>query len=213
MLVVLGFLTAAVLWAMADAGMGLPELVDRPLTDAEQSEVIGRNSPLIDYVYLSPIADFPRTDAVRKITIHHMAGNIGLERLGEVFSEGDRQASANYAIDVEGRIALYVEESNRAWTSGSPENDHQAITIEVANDRTGGEWHVSNASYDALIDLCIDICVRNKIEKLTYTGDKAGSLTTHNMFANTECPGPYLVGRMADIEEEVNRQLNGKNKN
>ena len=35
-------------------------------------------------------------------------------------------------------MALYVEEGNRAWTSSSPENDHQAVTIEVANDEVGG---------------------------------------------------------------------------
>lgn len=208
LLAVLGFLAAAVLWAAANARMKLPELVDRPLTDAERAEVIARNSPLIDYVYLSPIADFPREDAVRKITIHHMADDIGLKRLGEVFSDGDRQASANYAIDTEGRVALYVEECNRAWTSSSPENDHQAVTVEVANDETGGDWHVSDASYDALIALCVDICERNGIVGLVYTGDEAGSLTLHSMFADTECPGPYLTGRMAEIAAEVNRRLN-----
>ena len=211
LLAVLCLLAGAVLWAAASNRARLPELVDRPLTDAERAEVIARNSPLIDYIYLSPIADFPREDAVRKITIHHMAGDIGLERLGEVFSDGDRQASANYAVDTAGRVALYVEERDRAWTSSSPENDHQAVTIEVANDETGGDWHVSDASYEALIGLCADICVRNGIGELVYTGDETGNLTLHSMFADTECPGPYLTGRMADIAAEVNRRLNAGN--
>ena len=199
---------AIVLPAWRFAGTGIPENAGRPLTAAEQTEIIARNSPLTEYVYLSVNADFPREDAVKKITIHHMADDIPLERLGEVFAEPDRRASSNYAIDTAGRVALYVEEGNRAWTSSSPENDHQAVTIEVANDEIGGDWHVSGESYDALILLCTDICWRNGIEALEYTGDAEGTLTIHKMFSETtECPGPYLEGKMPEIAAEVSRRL------
>lgn len=201
-------LAAIVLLAWRFAGTKIPENVGRPLTAEEQAEIIARNSPLTEYVYLSGNADFPREDTVKKITIHHMADDIPLERLGEVFAEADRRASSNYAIDTRGRVALYVEEANRAWTSGSPENDHQAVTIEVANDETGGDWHVSDASYKALLTLCTDICLRNGIETLMYTGDPEGNLTIHKMFSDkTECPGPYLERKMPEIAEEVNRRL------
>lgn len=190
------------------AASNIPEIVGRTLTEEERAEVIARNSPLTDYVYLSGNADFPREGEIEKITIHHMADNIPLERLGEVFAEPDRRASSNYAVDTGGRVALYVEESNRAWTSSSPENDHRAVTIEVANDQIGGDWHVSDASYDALIELCVDICRRSGMEELVYTGDASGSLTIHKMFSETtECPGPYLESRMPDIAEEVSRRL------
>lgn len=201
-------LAAIVLLAWRFAGTKIPENVGRPLTAEEQAEIIARNSSLTEYVYLSGNADFPREDTVKKITIHHMADDIPLERLGEVFAEPDRRASSNYAIDTRGRVALYVEEANRAWTSGSPENDHQAVTIEVANDETGGDWHVSDASYKALLTLCTDICLRNGIETLMYTGDPEGNLTIHKMFSDkTECPGPYLERKMPEIAEEVNRRL------
>lgn len=65
---------------------------------------------------------------------------------------------------------MYVEEKNRAWTSSSPSNDNQAITIEVAND--GGantNWHISDKALAKLIDLCVDICKRNGIASLNYT--------------------------------------------
>lgn len=211
-LLLLGFCAAAalVLGLCLLAGTERPEGLGRTLTEAERLEVIGRNSPLTGYVFLSPNASFPREDEIRRITIHHMAGNYTLEALGESFSDRDRRASANYAIDSEGRVALYVEESSRAWTSSSRENDHQAVTIEVANDETGGDWHVSGAAYEALIELCADVCRRNGIEALVYTGDESGNLTTHKMFYDgTECPGPYLESRMGDIAEEVNRRLEG----
>lgn len=187
---------------------GMPDMVDRKLTDAERAEVIGRNSSLTEYVYLSPNADFPRGDQIRKVTIHHMAGDLALEALGDSFAQRDRRVSSNYGIDSQGRVGLYVEEANQAWTSRSPENDGQAVTIEVANDEIGGEWHVSDAAYGRLIDLCEDICRRNGIRELKYTGDETGNLTLHSMFySETECPGPYLKSRMDEIAAEVNRRL------
>ncbi len=105
-------------------------------------------------------------------------------------------------------MGMYVEEKNRAWTSSSAANDNQAITIEVANDQIGGDWHVSDKALNKLIDLCVDICQRNGIEKLNYTGDATGNLTRHNMFASTSCPGPYLQSKFPYITEEVNKRLN-----
>lgn len=204
----LGATAAAVLWACLDSRAALPDLVGRTLTERETEEVIARNSPLIDYVYLSPNADFPRADGIKKITIHHMAEELTLERLGTVFGNRDRQASSNYAVDTDGRVALYVEERDRAWTSSSRENDHQAVTIEVANDEIGGDWHVSGEAYEKLLELCTDICRRNGIEELRYTGGTDGNLTLHKMFSSeTECPGPYLERRMGEIAAEVTRRL------
>lgn len=185
----------------------LPDVVDRPLTGREQAEVINRNSSLASYVYLSRNAGFPREAEIDTITIHHMAGDLTLEELGEEFALADRRASANYGIDRDGNVGLYVEEANRAWTSSSVENDSRAVTIEVANDEIGGSWHVSDASYQTLISLCVDICRRNGISKLTYTGDTRGNLTTHDMFAGTECPGAYLKSHLNDIADAVNNQL------
>lgn len=201
-------LCAAALLAWWTNARRLPENVGRALSAQEQAEVLERNSPLARYAHLSPNATFPRQARIDKITIHHMAGDISLERLGEVFADPARRASSNYAIDVEGNVALYVEERDRAWTSSSPENDHRAVTIEVANDERGGDWHVSDASYAALIELCVDICRRNGMEALVWTGDASGSLTIHSFFRqDTECPGPYLTEKMPEIAAEVTRRL------
>lgn len=207
-LLLAGFCAAAAVVLVLCARTQVPDTVGRTLTEAEAAEVIGRNSPLTEYVFLSPNAGFPREEAVRKITVHHMAGDLTLEELGALFAQRDRRASANYAVDSHGRVGLYVEEANRAWTSSSPENDGQAVTIEVANDEIGGEWHVSDAAWEQLVVLCADVCRRNGIEALRYTGDASGTLTLHSMFyKNTECPGPYLTGRMEELAEEVNRRL------
>lgn len=171
------------------------------------------NSPLVDYIKISPNSTNPRRDKIKKITIHHMAGNLSVEACGNVFASASRKASSNYGIGTDGRVGMYVEEKNRAWTSSSAANDNQAVTIEVANDQIGGDWHVSDTALNKLIELCVDICKRNGIEKLIYTGDATGNLTRHNMFANTNCPGPYLQSKFPYIADEVNKRLGATSPN
>ncbi len=166
------------------------------------------NSPLVNHVRITPHSSNPRNDVIRKITIHHMAGNLSVERCGEVFQS--RQASSNYGVGTDGRVGLYVDEGNRSWASSSRSNDNQAVTIEVANDSTGGDWHVSDTALEKTIDLCVDICKRNGIAQLNYTGDKNGNLTRHNYFAATLCPGPYLQSKFPYIANEVNKRLTGE---
>lgn len=165
------------------------------------------NSNLVNYTHLSPNCNKPRKHKIDKITIHHMAGNLTVERCGELFGNASRQASSNYGIGSDGRVGLYVDEANRAWTSGNGENDHRAITIEVANDGGSPDWHVSDKALAKLIDLCVDICKRNGIEKLNFTGDKNGNLTMHKWFQATSCPGPYLESKFPYIAEQVNKRL------
>lgn len=165
------------------------------------------NSKLINYTKISPNSTNPRQDSIRKITIHHMAGNMSVESCGELFANPSRQASANYGIDSSGRVGMYVEECNRAWTSGNADNDNQAVTIEVANDGGTPDWHVSDTALAKLIDLCVDICKRNNIPSLNFTGNVNGNLTMHCYFQATACPGPYLKSKFAYIANEVNKRL------
>ena len=167
------------------------------------------NSPLAKIVLLSPVC-YPRTAKIDKITIHHAAGVGSAESIGRNF-QGQRAASANYGIGNDGQIGLYVPEDKRAVTSSSTVNDNRAVTIEVSNSEARHPWPVSAAAYRALIDLCTDICRRNGIARLNYTGGTDGNLTRHNMFAPTACPGPYLQARFPAIAEEVNRRLEEEN--
>lgn len=165
------------------------------------------NSSLISYTKISPNRTSPRKKPIRKITIHHMAGNLTVEQCGAVFAPTSRKASSNYGIGTDGRIGMYVEEKDRAWTSSSPDNDNQAVTIEVANNTLGPNWTVSDKAMTSLIDLCVDICKRNGIQRLNFTGDKTGNLTMHCYFKSTLCPGPYLKSKFPYIAREVNKRL------
>lgn len=169
------------------------------------------NSSLVDVTIISPNSS-TRTAKIDTITIHHMACNISVEACGNGFASPERQASSNYGIGTDGRVGLYVDESRRAWTSSNRDNDQRAITIEVANCGGAPDWPVSDKALAKLIDLCVDICKRNGIPKLNFTGDTSGNVTLHKWFANTLCPGPYLESKIPYVVEETNRRLTGGSK-
>ena len=138
-----------------------------------------------------------------------MAGNLSVETCGNVFAPRSRQASSNYGVDSNGRVGMYVEEKNRSWCSSSASNDNLAINIEVANNSGAPNWTVSDKALAKTIELCVDICKRNGIKKLNYTGDTSGNLTMHCWFAATSCPGPYLKSKFKYIADEVNKKHTG----
>ncbi len=172
------------------------------------------NSALVDYTKLSPNCS-ARTQKITKITPHHMSGNLSVETCGDVFAAPSRKASSNYGVGSDGRVGMYVPEDKRAWTSSSAYNDQRAITIETANSQCWEPWPISDAAWNTLVDLCVDIVLRNpgivradgKTPGLNYTGDKYGSLTKHKMFANTDCPGTWLDEYMKELERAVNAKL------
>lgn len=151
----------------------------------------------------------PRNQKVCRITIHHMAGNLGAVECAKMHMN-TATSSANYYIGTDGTICAGVSEDRRAWTSGSRENDHSAITIEVANNSGAPNWTVSDKAYKACIALCADICQRYGI-KPHYNGEKTGTLTIHRMFQNTDCCGAYLIGKHEDgsIERDIIEKMGG----
>ena len=168
------------------------------------------NSSLISMTRISPNRTSPRNQPITKITVHHMAGVCSIEQFGNIVANPAREMSANYAIGNDGRIGLFCPECDRSWCSSSPYNDHRSITIEVSNSAYGDAsgWPIGEAAYNSLIKLCVDICKRNGIPKLVFTGDKNGSLTFHYMFASTACPGPWMKAHAQDLCDKVNAQLN-----
>lgn len=172
------------------------------------------NSPLVDYVKISPYKNSPRNHKIDTVTIHCMVAQWSPERCGEEFSSKSRRASSNYGIGPDGRIGMYVEEKDRSWCSSNAANDNRAITIEVASD-TKHPYAVTDAAYKALIELLADICKRNNIKELKWKGNKnligqidKQNMTVHRWFAKKACPGDYLYYRHGDIAEQVNAKLN-----
>ena len=172
------------------------------------------NSTLISYTKLSPNHSGKRTKKIDTVTIHCMAGQLSVESCGALFAKSSRQASSNYGIGPDGRIALYVDEGNRSWCTSSNANDQRAVTIEVASNATH-PYAVNSKAYDALLDLVTDICKRNGIKKLVWSTSKNNrvghlngcNMTVHRDYAAKACPGDYLYNLQDEIAAEVNRRL------
>ena len=144
-----------------------------------------------------------------KFTPHIMAGILtGKQCAVNIFQKPNRIASANYCIGNDGDLVCNVYEEDRAYTSSSRSNDNQAITVEVSNCEIGGEWKISDAAWNTLVKLAVDVCRRYNF-RLVYDGTPNGSLTRHNMFANTSCPGKYLQSRFQELANTVNAILDG----
>lgn len=171
---------------------------------------MGTFSKLCDIIMEASTSNYTakRTSAIRKQTPHHVAGCLTAAQIGAIFQNPNRKASANYGIGIDGKIVGIVPEESRAWTSGSPSNDHQAVTYEVSNDQVGGNWHISDLCIERLIDLMVDVQKRNpNTTHYIYDGTTNGTITRHNMFTATTCPGSYLQSKLPYITEQVNKRI------
>lgn len=177
------------------------------------------NSSLISYTKLSPNHSGQRTHSIDRITPHCVVGQLSAESICGCFTSASRQASCNYGIGTDGRIALCVEEKNRSWCSSSNANDQRAVTIECASDMSE-PYAMNSKVYASLINLCVDICKRNGKTKLIWFGDKTKTLnyspksdemiiTVHRWFANKSCPGNWLYARLGDLATQVTKKLGG----
>lgn len=141
---------------------------------------------------------------IEKVTIHHMAGVLTAKQCGSIFQNGNRQASSNYGIGKDGEIALFVDEANTSYADANWDSNCKSVTIECSNNKTGGDWTVSDTVLNSLINLVADIFERNGIKKAI----KGETITWHSMYSATTCPGNYLRSKMDYIAEKVNEKLN-----
>ena len=164
------------------------------------------NSSLVTYRHIVTNKTLGRGgNKITKIFVHHMAGNLTVKQCGSVFD--NRQASAHYGVNGFA-IGQYVDEKDTAWHCGNFYWNQRSIGIELANDGgAGSNWHVSDKTISTAINLIADICKRNGIKKLNYTGDMSGNLCMHRWVASTSCPGPYLATQFKKIASGVNKKL------
>lgn len=190
-------------------------------------------STLTNYTKRSPNYS-QRNHDIDHIVIHCVVGQCTVEALGDLFADKKRGASSNYGIGYDGGIGCYVSESYRSWCTGDSEwnlpghpwkvngitgadIDHRAITIEVASD-TFHPYKITDAAYNALIALLVDICKRHpKIGRLKWRGSQSyvgviqeQNIAVHRWFANKACPGDYIYSLLPKIVADVNKILDQK---
>jgi len=177
-----------------------------------------RDSDLVACVNISPHKNALGREGrpITRITLHCMAARMSAAECGSWFQSPKSQCSSNYGIGKDGEIGQYVMECDRAWTSSSWDNDSRAITIECSSSEDGTQ--VTEATWNSLIKLCTDICKRHGKKRLIWIPDKNRVLayepksdemllTIHKWFADTTCPGEFLLSRMDTLADTVTRNL------
>ena len=167
------------------------------------------NSSLASYINrLTVGVSGPRTRPIECITIHTA------KKIGDIYDLAVMLNSSekcyNYGIDNSGTIGLFTDEALWTDSSNSLENDNRSINIICMNQLLEPGYRISDECYASLVKLCEDICRRNFILALKYTGDpKTDSITFHQQFNNkSNCPGPYVADTaVPKLIEEVNDKL------
>lgn len=188
-------------------------------------------SKLSSYINITTNRTHPRQHKIDVITPHCYVGQVSVQRGVDGFKKASRAASCQYVIGYDGQIGQSVSEADRAWTSGGTDkygkairvngysggdNDHRAVTIEIASD-SYHPYKITAQAYEALIKLMVDICQRNGIEQLKWEANKSlvgnvarQNVTVHRWFANKACPGDYIYEHLGEIVAEVNNRLKGE---
>lgn len=177
------------------------------------------NSSLVTYTNITSNKTTMNTKINDTITIHCFVGQVTAKQGCDYFANPKAQSSANYVVGKDGSIGLSVDEKDRAWTTGGSYtvngetgamNDHHAVTIEVACDKTA-PYAITDKAYNALVKLVADIAKRNNIGELKWKADKTlvgqpdkQNMTVHRWFAPKACPGDYIYERLGNIAKEAN---------
>ena len=122
-----------------------------------------------------------RAGAINKIVLHHNAGNLTIRGCYNVWQ--DREASAHYQVQSDGRIGQLVWDKDTAWHAGDFNANATSIGIEHA-DCQARPWKISDACLENGAHLVAALCKYYKLGRPTWMKN----VFPHSYFSSTECP-------------------------
>lgn len=122
-----------------------------------------------------------RAGTINKIVLHHNAGNLTIRGCYNVWQ--DREASAHYQVQSDGRIGQLVWDKDTAWHAGDFDANSTSIGIEHA-DCQAHPWKISDACLENGAHLVAALCKYYKLGRPTWMKN----VFPHNHFSSTECP-------------------------
>jgi len=139
---------------------------------------------------------------IKMIILHHTGGVIDVNALGQIWQTVGRNGSSHYGV-CDNQVGQYVPENCISWTNTNWLANLNSVTIEMCNSTGAPNWEVSAQTLETTAQLVADISRRNGLGKLVV----GQNLTYHSMYANTNCPGPYVLPRMQAIADRANEIL------
>lgn len=122
-----------------------------------------------------------RAGTINKIVLHHNAGNLTIRGCYNVWQ--DREASAHYQVQSDGRIGQLVWDKDTAWHAGDFNANATSIGIEHADCQTR-PWKISDACLENGAHLVAALCKYYKLGRPTWMKN----VFPHSHFSATECP-------------------------
>lgn len=122
-----------------------------------------------------------RAGTINKIVLHHNAGNLTIRGCYNVWQ--DREASAHYQVQSDGRIGQLVWDKDTAWHAGDFNANATSIGIEHADCQTR-PWLISAACLENGAHLVAALCKYYKLGRPTWMKN----VFPHSHFSATECP-------------------------
>lgn len=119
--------------------------------------------------------------SIRKIVLHHNAGNLTVEGCYKVWQT--RQASAHYQVQSDGVIGQLVNDHDTAWHAGNWGVNLESIGIEHA-DESNTPWRISEKCLDNGAHLLAALCKLYKLGRPQWRVN----VFPHSDFRATSCP-------------------------
>jgi hypothetical protein len=146
--------------------------------------------------------------AINGVVIHHVAGTNGLNY---VANKNSRNSHPTYHISNSGAVTGIVNPERRPYSTGG-QPDPSAVTFEIDNSSVGGDWPVSSAAIEALIDVIVFHAsispranrgfaknIKTQIQREFY-------IAWHQQYSATACPGPFVMSQLDYIVAECNKR-------
>ena len=148
---------------------------------------------------------------INGVVIHHVAGTNGL---GYVANKNTRNSHPTYHIANSGAVTGVVHPDRRPFsTGGAP--DPNAVTFEIDNSSAGGDWPVSPAALEALIDVIVyhgsqsPRAGKGFAKNLPAVKQSEFFIAWHSQYSATACPGPFIMSQLDYIVTECNKRALG----
>jgi hypothetical protein len=145
---------------------------------------------------------------INGVVIHHVAGTNGLRY---VANANTRNSHPTYHIANSGAVTGIVNPSRRPYsTGGTP--DPNAVTFEIDNSSTGGDWPTSAAALDSLIDVIVFHASQSPRAGKGFARNIKGQtqseffIAWHSQYKATACPGPFIMSQLDYIVSECNKR-------
>jgi hypothetical protein len=149
--------------------------------------------------------------SINGVVIHHVAGTNGL---GYVANANTRNSHPTYHIANSGAVTGIVHPDRRPYsTGGTP--DPNAVTFEIDNSSAGGDWPVSPAALEALIDVIVYHASQSPRAGKGFAKNEPSVrqseffIAWHSQYKATACPGPFIMSQLDYIVDQCNKRASG----